>query len=256
MKAGVLQGTFWVAALALGWTVMGASAHAEIATFRNGLNGYTGTEDVNITVQETVGGHSSDGEAGGYLVGANFGGPYHYVNRLLIRFDVSSLTGQFSSIDSVTLRLTRQFVDQFPTLTLHLPTAGNANWSESLVSWDYKDSAALTPWEGGQGLGDTGYAAMVVSGVVGTNPIDFTISDSTTATSVVNAFLGSNNPGFLIRQDNETGAGAVAFYSSETTFDTYQPTLIISYTPVPEAGPTLLIAIAAAGALARRRGRH
>lgn len=176
------------------------------------------------------------------------------VTRDLFRFDVSSLAGNYQSIQSVTFQLYVLGSAGSPQLSLHLPVAANAAWVEGSAesqpetgasSWEWRIGGSPgTAWVGGPGLGSTGYGAPLVTVDLSANyagPVSFTISDPLAAESVVQAFLGSTNPGFLLKNTNELLVDSWAeLVTSEEFFVEYRPTLIVNYTPVPEPAGWML----------------
>jgi hypothetical protein len=233
-------------------------------TFQNGVSGYSGTEDTILFSNAPA---TNYGANGFLQVGAlqNNG-----IARSLIRFDLSSLVGQYSSINSITMKLAIQggFTN---TVRLFEPLSGNAAWIEGTAAngvqadtstWGKLSQTTIASgidWIGGPGLGTTGYGSLLAStpftaGQVGT--LDFVISSSATATALIDDFTSGSNEGFFLVATNEniSANSTVLFLSSDTGAVSDRPLLIVDFTPTPE--PTVAITlILGLGVLASRRHR-
>ena len=209
----------------------------------------------------------------------------------LLRFDVSSLAGQFASIDSVTLQLRLNTGRAVPTtgqiLDIFRVAEANAGWVEGTgsatptpdpgvtvpgaVTWralsDNDNVALRTNWAGSAGLGTAGtdYFTGAMGSTAAFTAGAYAAGDVITLTLTASGFTlsemvgdwaadGAASAGLLIRGRSNTANGQIFFDSNETVLAGAQPArLTINYTPVPEpsAGALLL----AAGLAARRRRR-
>ena len=209
----------------------------------------------------------------------------------LLRFDVSSLAGQFASIESVTLQLRLNTGRTVPTtgqiLDIFRIAEANAGWVEGTgsatptpdpgvtvpdsVTWralsDNDNVALRTNWAGSAGLGTAGTdyftgamgstAAFTAGAYAAGDVINLTLTASGfTLADMVNDWAadGAASAGLLIRGRSTTANGQIFFDSNETALAGAQPArLTINYTPVPE--PSAGVLLVAAGLAARRRRR-
>jgi len=170
------------------------------------------------------------------------------VYRSLIRFDLSSLAGQYSLITEIQLNLIPLASSPSSnTLLLHEVSSANGDWAARSASWNYKNQDTTTAWSGGEGLGTSGYGATLAnvpwtSGDL-PNPIIFTIADPSTATALVNDFTDGMNEGFIITstKDVDGGGGLLFLDGTEYPSASLQPTLAVTYTVVPEPSATLML---------------
>lgn len=262
--------------------------HAATAIYQEGattpfLGGtYTGTAD-NTLYNNADGYFNSSTDNRGTVPGIEVGnaggvpasGASTEANRRsLLRFNVSSLNGQFTSINSVTLRLTTTAgVQGSGLINLFRLTDANANWVEGNGSgggtyepndaggstWAFKIQAAYpsefsgTPWAGGgttgnahgaAGLAGTDYHSTAVSSfsynvtnAAAGSTVDFVFSDL----SFFGTWITGTNAGMILRQFSETGTNIVPFHSGESATLSARPQLIVDYTPVPEPGTAALL---------------
>lgn len=197
--------------------------------------------------------------------------------NVLVRFNVSSLAGQYSSISSVILRL---YTTGFPTTPgtgeMYRLTDANAGWVEGVgtsangfgaedpggATYNFRVQGATsstgTPWAGSDGadlagtdyltpaLATTAFAASTPNGTA----IDFTISNSATATSLINAWTTSINAGLFLKTSDQANGVAYNFYSSEEiAAPAFEPELIVDFVPIPEP-ESFLLALGGSMALA------
>jgi hypothetical protein len=247
---------------------------------QDGVNGYAGTEDTTLNSGLPV--FNYGGRPYVELTNGGSGVP----TRILMRFDVSTLTGVYSTIDSITLRLYPTTVPgSAVNVQLYQPVEANGDWVEGTSSgfpvepgtssWNKKfqqTSTTGTDWTGGAGLGTTGYGALLAQTEISNTttawqPFDLTISDSFLATSLVNDWLTANNEGFLLRLSEEGNAGyyQTSFFDAETSSlntggppdpEALRPTLIVNYTAAPEPGRFVLLMLGAMSLITlRRRGK-
>ena len=208
--------------------------------------------------------------------------------RSLLRFNVSSLNGQFTSINSVTLRLTTSAgVQGSGLINLFRLTDANANWVEGNGSggavyeandvggstWAFKIQGSPeftgTPWaglgvsgvgsaNGAAGVAGTDYHSTAVSSfsynvtnAAAGSQVDFVFSDL----SFFGTWITGTNAGMLLRQLSETGTNIVPFHSSESATAAARPMLIVDYTAVPEPGTAALLGGSLLLLARRRRSR-
>lgn len=276
--------------------------HAATAIYQEGattpfLGGaYTGAED--NTLYNNAGGYFNSatdnrGTVPGIEVGNAGGVPAAGASteanrRSLLRFNVSSLNGQFTSINSVTLRLTTLAgVQGSGLINLFRLTDANANWVEGNGSggatyepndaggstWAFKIQGAYpneftgTSWAGGGTVGQAHGAA----GVAGTDyhstavsSFSYNITNAATGSTVDFVFsdlsffgtwITGTNAGMILRQFSETGTNIVPFHSGESATLSARPQLIVDYTPVPESGTAALLGSGLLLLARRRRSR-
>jgi hypothetical protein len=238
---------------------LAGNAAGAIVVFKNGFSNaftgtYSGTDD--LMMMTNGGGYffsSTDnfGARGDMAVG-NTGASAEHIRRDLVRFDVSSLAGQYTSINSATLRL---YVTGYAlpvgggTVNVFRMADANAGWVEGSgtsatgygpedaggSTWAYKVQAAYpsefagTPWAGGGTTGSPAGAAGVAGTDYFSTPIssftytpstagfvDFVFSDPT----LINTWVTGINAGLLLRQLSEAavpGGNLINFHSSEST---------------------------------------
>lgn len=198
-------------------------------------------------------------------IAANFNNP----QRSILSFDVSDLDGQFTSISSITLRLTFALgadpITQAMNPSLYAISAANRGWVEGTISsgngatqagsssWNSKQHGS-TAWAGSAGLSTAGtdYASTLLASNTyagGTRPatdstVDFTFTgDSASLTALINGWLVDNvdnnqsNPGLLLLDPNQATLSGqrMQFYSREATTEAYRPQLIVTFIPEPSA---------------------
>lgn len=263
------------ASMLLTGLICGTAANGAIITFREGVSGYTGTQDTFV-----------DGTGPSNLQitpqGANttlfvydrehFNDPNDLrITRTLIRFDLSSLQANLTAgdtITNVTLTLTSQayaFGTKGVANSLHRIDPVNAAWTESQATWQNRDQSGPTPWAGGNGLvSGTDYIATALDVQNSPNPGNLGPSDGDTITFTLNdlSFLPgwinnpSTNAGFLIRQPGVNTGAYDRFYSSEASNVAFRPLLTVTLVSVPEpASSVTMLMGAAVFALARWRRR-
>lgn len=208
----------------------------------------------------------------------------------LLRFDVSSLAGQFSSIDSVSLQVRLNTGRAVPTtgqiLDIFRMGEGNTGWVEGTgtgttagdgvtvpdtVTWRAKSDNAVVAsrvnWAGSAGLATAGTdyfsASMGATNAFTTGAyaagdvITITLTASGfTLNDMINDWLadGTANAGLLIRGRFTNTNNQIFFDSNETILAGAQAArLTINYTPVPEPGSLALLLLGTATAVTRRR---
>lgn len=246
---------------------------AAVVEFRNGAS--------NTYVTNYTGAAAAEIQSG--YAGYNLGGlPYFRANQSrtweqskgLLRFDLSALTGQALTVDSVTLVLSTiagGAVENVPFF-VHEILPANAGWVQGTggwstpatpgeVTWNQK-AAGQADWAGSAGLGapDVDYVSTPLAADIynPANPTGTTIS-LTLPASLVQAWIDSpsSNAGLLfLTSINPTYYNeAASFESVYSGTDAWRPALILNLTAVPEPSVLALCGLAVAAALAVRRRR-
>lgn len=208
---------------------------------QGGVSGSTTTDDAGIDSFPTSQNINS-GTDSRLLVG-QLGS--NEVARGLIRFDLSSIAGQYTQIAKIELTLGIDF-SSGATISLHEVGANNGNWTEFEATWNTKNG--VTAWDGGAGLGTAGYGSLLTSLSIAnaqTGTVTWTISDAVVATMLVDHFTTGSNEGFLLKSTDESTLGYVNFNSAEWATPSRRPTLTITYT-VPEPSTACMIGCTAA----------
>ncbi|MFN0196755.1 MAG: DNRLRE domain-containing protein [Planctomycetaceae bacterium] len=243
------------------------------------LTTYSGTEDNWIHLNGPFSTEHRNGGADGRIImgGINAGGSDE--RHAFMRFNLSSMTGQFMSINSVTLRLFWHVTPTGTDTVQFFPvSAANAGWVEgnSLTgvdtivagesTWVNRNHPG-TPWAGSNGASTPGVDyvnTVLASNTYGTSEVPGTAFDLVfTDPSIITSWMGGTNAGIYgrtIGQDDQA-----IFRSSE--FAGYEPELIINYTPfsvllpppaVPEPSSFVLLSLGGivTGLVAFRRRRQ
>ena len=183
------------------------------------------------------------------------------IRRSLIRFDLSSLTGQ--TISSASLALTRDggfgtWSNQ--TVSLFAVSTANAGWTEGAVAWAWANYPA-THWAGSNGLGTAG--TDYTNTVLGTATVNSTDAFGTVVTfdftpagvAALQSWVDTpaSNAGLFLRASGLEAAslGNVQFRSRESFGTTVDPALTVTTVPEPTA-INLFAAMCAFGLAARR----
>lgn len=266
------------------WVALQVSpASALTVSYRDGFpdpfigGTYTGTRDTMIlsnggSHQDQNFGARTDFEVGTYS------GPTTKRHDL-VRFDITSLAGQFGAINSVTLRL---FVTSekagTDTVQVFRLASANTGWVEgtqaAVVGPDPPDTGMSTwnrrvqgsqNWAGSQGASSAGTdyrtplvasAAFNASSIAVDSPFDLVF----TSGSFVPAWTTGANAGLFLRTVTESGDNRLSFHSRQSSTASLRPEQIIDYTPIgPEPATLWLLASGllgvAPGAWRRRRRR-
>ena len=137
-----------VAILAL-LALISGSAHGAVLTFQNGVDGYGGGNDTAMYSDMPVNSYPLDTYA---YIAIRTGGTA--IDKALYRFDLSSMAGDYTDINSISLTL------NFPwgttansgTVGVFAISTANAAWGESTASWANREQTGGTPWAGSAGL--------------------------------------------------------------------------------------------------------
>ena len=233
---------------------------------------YSGTEDT------TIWEHSPSDNTGarpGLEIGSLGSGE---IRRSLIRFDVTSMLGQYSTINSVTLRFTSATVpDGEDFLQAFQVAPANSAWVEGAgilidfspdsgsSTWDER-VGGLSSWAGSAGLTSAGtdhltnlVASAQFSFAVQTNGASFDLVFADT--SILDDWVAGTNSGLLLMATSE-GLDFARFIPYASDFDSnpaFRPQLIVDFDPIvvpePSSGLAVLLALAS-GIAPRQRTRR
>jgi|CXWL01.1.fsa_nt_gi hypothetical protein len=215
---------------------------------------------------------------GSAALGATISGQRAPRNTML-RYNVSALSGQYTTINSVTLRLfTKTPGGGANTAQMYRIADANSGWVEGIgtsaiifgpedvggATYNFKIQGATeftgTPWAGSDGCDlvgtDIGLSPVATTALIGTEPVgsafDLVIGNSATATTMIGDWITGLNAGLLLKTANQAIAFQYLYYSSEELeAGAFEPELIVDYDAVPE--PTMLLPMLLVGILARRR---
>ena len=185
-----------------------------------------------------------------------------YPEHTLIKFaGLDFLSGQYISIDSVTLTLRSTSVDWDKVADLYIQqVASSNNWVDSTATWN---NNGASPWASGvpglEGTGDTIGTISTLSIVsVDPNRLEEYVFDLDTAAVVSWIEGGFDNTGMIIRPVAEPSSGSgtstdpINFWSEDNSIQTNRPILTIEYT-VPEPMTIVVMSCGAIGLLRRRK---
>lgn len=231
-------------------TCLASVAQATVFTFQEGVNGYTGTADTFIA---GAGAQAINIGAAATMSVLERETSITNFARILIRFDISSITQ--GTVTNATLTLTQTYSGGNANIlnSLYLIKAADAAWTELQATWDNLNQSTTTPWAGGPGLASgTDYDAtpIATANSPGSGAMTFTLNAAGLA--AVNDWIAnpSVNYGFFIRQADGTFASD-QFHSSEAIGDTLHPLLTLDV--IPE--PSTMMLLGAGGLLLWRRMR-
>jgi|GEM_PF-370631 len=220
-----------------GFTMQTASAESSTASFQQGVGGYTGTLDANISNQYIEWNDNGVTETTGVLrsyIKADSSNPT-YEKRALIKFANLTLPeGATVTSANLTLVVTdwESGYNNIPSTILrgyYLNTPWNINAKN--LGWLYRDDPSVA-WsaEGGKGTGD------VISGKSFTIS-GFNASGDQTKTvaldpNVIQNWINNpaSNHGFILINETGLGAGSPTIHSSESPELNKRPKLQITYT--------------------------
>lgn len=254
-------------------------ARAQTAVFQNGTTNtfsgqtYTGAEDTFIAIND----------ASGYVSDWNFGGDPSFelgaagantLRRDLLRFDLTSMAGQYAAITGVTLRLTIQSSSATSnTVEVHQVSAANTGWvagsghansvsPSGLSTWAFRNQTASgsgTPWAGSAGAGTPGtdYLSAIVASTPWSGGQTGTFDLVFTDTAFLSDWINGTNSGLLLKNTTEpSNENRLFILSSEYSTIASRPELIVSYTAIPEPSSLALSVGLGAAILAIYRRRQ
>lgn len=251
-----------------------AHSHAAVAIYQDGLpdpfigGTYVGTEDAMILDQGGGTGTDNFGARDDWEVGSNAAA----VRHALLRFNITSMAGQYTTINSVTLKLTVNYANgAADTLQLFRFASANASWVEGtqvgadgipdpgMTTWNQRVQGADN-WAGSAGAstGGTDYLSTAVGSIAFDNSLanGTLVSITLTDPTLIDDWVSGDNSGLFLRALNELPAtlSRVDFYSADYTTDpTDRPQLAIDYEAVPEPASGLLGMIGTIALLCHRR---
>ena len=219
-------------------------------TFQNSVNSYSGETDIFLV----SGNPDYNPVSSPYAAAGSTSG---FAWRSLFRFDLSSLAGQYSTISQIQFTLTLQNQSGSNTMNLEEVSAANSDWLYTTATWNNKNTNTPIAWDGGPGLGATGYGSVLDSQNwnQSTASVTFTISGAA-ATNLINDFTSGRNGGFFITSTDETGEGVFTqIGSGRSLAASVHPQLTVTYNPLPEPSSIFLL-LGGAGLVGLRRVRR
>ena len=238
-----------------------ASVSGVSVSFQEGIGGYAGTDDNQMLDPGTGFQNDNIGARNAIQLG---NASSITTRRSILRFDVSSLAGLYSSIDSATITLRKA---NGPTgggtdsADMYAMIDANAGWVEGVGNFapaandgssSWVSSADPTAWVGGGGGGTLGALQTSLPGVSGNDPAN-TFYVFTLDTSLVDHWITTANAGVVIKEGAEIdGAGSgtdlqIEFYSAQfgaLADAPVRPKLTINYTEIPEPTTVGLLGLA------------
>lgn len=274
---------YHVAVVLLFVCAMNASlVSAQVANFKEGspdpFSGitYNGTEDAAMINRNTDTRNQNFGSRANFFVADT---PTETDNSL-IRFDITSMAGNFTSIDSVTLRLyyaganppsEMGLIEVFeldPANAAWIEGTGNGTHQSGSATWNelqrgfqgnnIAPNGSGTVWAGGSngaGVSGTDHSALSLAtySVLGTEATntatDFVFND----TSMIADWVAGTNAGLVLKSTGFDNSG-FSWHSSDAG-NAFHPELIIEFSSVPEPSGALLALVVLSGLTFRRTRR-
>jgi hypothetical protein len=223
---------------------------ASTVTFQNGVAGYGGESDTFLpSGNPDVNFANETYDAAGSTSGV--------IWRTLLRFNLSSIANQYTTINQIQLTLTLLNPLGSNTMNLSEVNTANSGWLSSSATWNNQNQSVSNGWDGGPGLGTTGYGGVLdnENWSQTSTSVTFTITGAV-ATGVINDFTTGSNPGFIITSTDENGEGVFTKIASvRASGSSMRPLLSITYTPTPEPSSAILL-IGAGAFFGQRRVRR
>jgi hypothetical protein len=255
-------------------------SQAAVITYKDGIADpftgtmYEGTEDTTIEcVSISWVGTNSNQNYGGreYIaVGRNVRFGFYGPQRSLLRFDIESLVGKYSNINSVTLRLYPSEVYLYGqtsnTVSAYLLSPANSGWVEGsefetdlgeppdigMVTWNSRIEGSES-WEGSVGASTPGVdfdpTVLASSIFAGDTPLDTAydlVITGQNAEDLIEQWLTGANSGIMLMSGNDTyhsDTTILRLWSTESSYPEYYPEIIIDYDPIsgPVSEPSTFI---------------
>jgi hypothetical protein len=230
--------------LCLGALISTASTlHGAIATFRVGVNGYTGGRETYVNSVQN--GSGSLGALTFVSIDASDDG---VENQGLLAFD--------NIIGNGIAQIPPEATINSATLDLTIDSAGSGvKFHRMLIDWD----EATATWNSlGNGLQADGVEAVITPSVsLGANNGNANIPNGPLLVDVaadVQAWAnGTANFGWALLPFVPNGTNGVDFFSKEDLAVTSRPKLTVDFTPIPEPAAIGVMALSGAVLLSRRR---
>ena len=229
------------------FVLLGASlpARADTVVYRQGasnafVSNYSGTAD-GFIVSGSTSGNLNYGKYGMRLAFSTQKG--------LLRFDLSSFAGKYSSVTSISLQLSiTQIYGNVTsgTINAYAILPANAGWAQGTANgavqagsacWNYAKYNTQA-WAGSPGLGtpDVDYNSTLLgsfaySTTQGSDPAMAFNGSSAYLTSLVSSWTNSTNPGILIEEGNPARDGATYIWGTGDPTGTSNEQLTITYNP-------------------------
>jgi hypothetical protein len=220
----------------------------------------------NSLYEDTLGG-LSNGSGPTFFAGNTLGGVGSRTRRGLIEFDLSVIPSG-SIIHSVVLDLYLVQAQSFPTdVGLHevlaewgegTSSAGNRGGGGTAATAN--DATWLHTFFNGTfwaGAGGDFVAAASATSVIGGEGVSYEWTSTAALVADVQGWVDApaTNHGWLLRGDESQGGTAKAFATREDSNEARQPSLTVTFTPVPEP-QTWLTLLGGLGLLLQMRPRH
>jgi hypothetical protein len=257
---------------------LGSTAQANVVTFKNGTSfsvginnvvNYAGTQD---TVRNWTAPNNNYGGWIDWTLGVNSAG---HVDDGIIRFDVTAMSGQYSQINSVTLRMFKylngesgvfnnvsdRWVDVFTIPAVDNWVEGTAAGVGGAVqpgtaTQSQPQLGVSGPWNNGFALASNHVVVPAGGAFYANFPLDPNLVNLNAL--VTNWSSQPINSGMLVAFDGSPGSWTRGFifgaHENPTGIE-FIPELVIDYTPVPEPASIGSIVLLGAILLTRRLGR-
>lgn len=201
---------------------------------------YAGTSDTILASTSSVN-NDNFGDNVSLIVGRN------EQRFSIIRFDLSSMAGNYDSITGASLTLSRTGAATALDFNINIYSilSTNGGWDEMETTWINQEKSSSTPWQNASGANQTNFLGA-------TGDLLQTISYTTTTTSItINIPISMvlewiNNPdasgGLALMPVGSSGSNSnvATFGSSEVATAGSRPLLTVNYAPIPEPSALLM----------------